>query len=174
MAVLYILLDLDQERRNLAFNTLVTAKWPSLKPVLHRLNPFGGMHLLDGPSDEEKARISSYLEYTEQLLRLKEARRPGPEAGAQRSQMLGLLHHYWKRREFPEQYDYMGARRLVHMDRRGRLSALGWLVSQTAREDAPALLEALKNARDVRQVSLPAWQRWVAQSGLTLDEISML
>jgi hypothetical protein len=174
MAVLYILLDLDQDRRNLAFNTLVATKWPSLKPVLGRLNPFGGRHLLDGPADEEKARISSYLEYTEQLLRLKDAYRHDEQRRSQRAYTLGLLNHYWRRADFPDQYDYMGARKLAHQDKRGRFSALAWIVNQTAGADAPALIEALKAATDPRQVQLPAWQSWLDKSGLTLDEITML
>jgi hypothetical protein len=174
MAVLYILIDLDQERRNLAFNTLVTSKWPSLKPVLGRLNPFSGSSLLDGPADEQKKRISSYLEYTEQLLRLKDVHRNHPALTESRGRMLDLLSEYWRKGNFPDQYDYMGSRKLVHLDKRGRVSALGWLVSQTAGQDAAAILDILRTSTDVHQVGLPAWHTWASKSGLSFSEISML
>lgn len=174
MAVLYILIDLDQERRNLAFNTLVTTKWPSLKPVLGRLNPFSGSSLLDGPADEQKKRISSYLEYTEQLLRLKDLHRNQPDLLQKRNHLLDLLNDYWKKGNFPDQYDYMGSRKLVHQDKKGRVSALGWLVNQTAGPDAALIIDALRASNDPQQVSLPAWQSWAARSGLSFSEISML
>ncbi|NVK65043.1 MAG: hypothetical protein HWE22_10680 [Flavobacteriales bacterium] len=127
------------------------------------------------PSDlDEKTRIRIHLAYVEQLLRKKDTQHLSPELREKRMQAISLLHSYWQGGQFPSNYDYPNERKPCFRDKNNQICAVGFLIQQTGHEALVQEIEASENYATIYEMTNPKLLKWVAQSGLTLEECAMI
>jgi hypothetical protein len=122
----------------------------------------------------EQKRIQIHLAYVENLLMQADVSRLSPELRKNRSEAIALLHAYWKKGEFPSNYDYLGERKPCFRDKNDRICAVGYLVQQTGNELLVEAIEATQNYATIYEMTNADLSKWVATSGLTLKECAMI
>lgn len=127
------------------------------------------------PTDlSEKERIQIHLSYVEELLIKKDVSHLSPKLRENRQKAIKLLHSYWKKGEFPSNYDHPGERKPCFRDRNNQICAVGYLVQQTGNEDLVKSIEATENYSTIYEMTNPELIAWVEQSGLTSKECAMI
>lgn len=122
----------------------------------------------------EQKRIQIHLAYVEQLLMSKDVSNLSPPLRENRSEAIALLHAYWKKGEFPSNYDYPGERKPCFRDKKDRICAVGYLVQQTGHESVVEAIESTQNYATIYEMTNADLSKWVAKSGLTLEECAMI
>lgn len=122
---------------------------------------------------DEDLRISTHLEFVENLLRAKNTAGLTEEQKAKRSRMLDLLHQYRTIGIFPRNYDHK-ERTPCFIDKDGRICAVGYLVEKTAgREVAETINKDFKYA-EIMEMNSQLLDDWITRSGLTKEECAMI
>lgn len=121
----------------------------------------------------ERLRIQTHLAYVEALLRS----RPRPSLSSaqrtRRAKLLDTLHEYWTAGQFPRNTEISG-RTPVFIDGQGRLCAVGSLIATTAGRSLAERIDARYHLADVRNMNLPALDRWATHNGVTRRELAMI
>ena len=125
------------------------------------------------PNTPERLRLRTHLAYVEALLRSR--RRPSLSEAqrARRAALLDRLHEYWVRGRFPRNTEVPG-RSPVFIDERGRLCAVGHLIAVSAGRDLAERIDARYPLADVREMEMPAIDRWAKRHGVTRRELAMI
>lgn len=129
---------------------------------------------LPGGVAGEDLRIATHLEYVERLLRSRDVRALPQALREERLRNLDRLHAYRTRRIFPRNHDYPGERRPCFIDRDGRICAVGYLVEQSAGRDIAERINSRFQYARISQMQSAELQRWLARSGLTIQEAAMI
>ncbi|MEW6469704.1 MAG: hypothetical protein AB1458_12305 [Bacteroidota bacterium] len=118
-------------------------------------------------------RIQTHLQYVEGLLRSASTAHLSAAQKENRNNMLGLLHDYWTAGDFPLNYDY-ATRRPCFIDKDGNICAVGYLVQQTAGQEAADKINSLYKYSYITEMQLPELEGWIAASGLSETECAMI
>lgn len=122
----------------------------------------------------EELRISTHLEYVENLLRSRNVSGLTPEQKENRSTLLDLLHDYWTNGIFPRNYDHPDKRVPCFIDKDGRICAVGYLVEQTAGRAVAEDINARYKYDYLLAMHDPVLDSWIASSGLSKEECAMI
>lgn len=126
-----------------------------------------------GPQTPERLRLQTHLAYVERTLRA----RPRPALTSaqrvRRTALLDRLHEYWTRGRFPRNTEVPG-RSPIFVDAEGRLCAVGHLIAVSAGRDLVERIDARYHRADVRDMDLPAIDRWAKRNGFTRRELAMI
>lgn len=121
----------------------------------------------------ERLRLQTHLAYVEALLRS----RPRPSLSSaqrtRRAKLLDTLHEYWTAGQFPRNTEIPG-RTPVFIDGQGRLCAVGYLIAATAGRSLAERIDTRFHLADVRNMDLPAIDRWATRNGFTRRELAMI
>jgi len=125
------------------------------------------------PDTPERLRLQTHLAYVEALLRSRERPSLSDAQRARRAALLDRLHAYWTRGRFPRNTEVPG-RSPVFIDDNGRLCAVGALVAASAGRDMAERIDARYHLADVREMEMPAIDRWAERNGFTRRELAMI
>ena len=125
------------------------------------------------PNTPERLRLRTHLAYVEALLRSRRRPSLSETQRARRAALLDRLHEYWVRGRFPRNTAVPG-RSPVFIDERGRLCAVGALIAASAGRDLAERIDARYPLADVREMEMPAIDRWAERNGFTRRELAMI
>jgi hypothetical protein len=121
----------------------------------------------------EKLRIQTHLEYVETMLGRVNTGRFTPAELESRQKMIRLLHDYRLAGKFPSNYD-MPVRRPCFQDKDGNICAVGYLVQQTAGQEAVDKINAKHQYSYIEEMQVPELEQWILASGLSKEECAMI
>ena len=127
-----------------------------------------------GPGDSEDLRIRTHLAFVEQLLRERSVDHLSDEQRTARTRNLDRLHDYWTTGVFPRNTVVPGHRNPVFVDEAGRICAVGYLFEQDMGREAAERINARHRTATVFEIDDPVLGKWLATSGLTLEEAAMI
>jgi hypothetical protein len=123
--------------------------------------------------DEEKLRMREH--FVAVRARLAAGAPTRPELAARRQAILALFDAYIEHGTTP-QNDHLRWRTPVFIDDKGTICAVGYLIEQTAGRPLAERIAASHRYSFLEQIAedLPEVRAWVAESGLTLDELAQI
>lgn len=125
------------------------------------------------PRDDEAERIRTHLRWVEQRLRARDVSHLPPAQRQRRARLLDALARYTARGQFPK-HDKRHDRRPRFIDHQGRICAVGHLVEVSAGRDVAEAISARHEYEYLWRMRSERLARWIARSGLTLRELSMI
>ncbi|PCJ67490.1 MAG: hypothetical protein COA58_04000 [Bacteroidetes bacterium] len=146
----------------------------SINPIIGDISFIEKFGVSPDQMTDENLRIKTHLEYVELRLRKRDIGSLTADLQEKRSKLLDLLHDYWTRGNFPENYDFEDERKPCFIDKNGTLCAVGYLVDQTSGREFAEKVNSLFKYSEIYDMELPALADWVANSGLTLQECAMI
>lgn len=126
-----------------------------------------------GPATSERHRLRTHLAYVEALLRARVRPDLSSARRARRHALLDSLRAYRRAGRFPRNTEVPG-RSPVFIDEQGRLCAVGHLIAVSAGRDLAERIDARYHLADVRDMALPAIDRWAERHGFTRRELAMI
>jgi hypothetical protein len=145
-----------------------------VNPVLGNISYINKFGVAPDESTDEKLRISTHLEYVEQLLRSKDVSWMPEKQQEKRRQMLQLLNEYRNKGIYPDNFDYPGQRLPCFIDDEGKICAVGYLVQQSWGPKAANLINGRYQYRKISEMDLELLKPWMEYSGLSLEECAMI
>lgn len=122
----------------------------------------------------EDLRISTHLDYVENLLRQKDVSNLTVEQKENREYLLDLLHKYRTAGIFPRNYDFSDKRVPCFIDKDGKICAVGYLFEHTAGRQVAENINANYKYEKLLKMNDPIIYDWVENSGLTMEECAMI
>lgn len=123
---------------------------------------------------DEQERISTHLQYVEQVLKSRDIGHLTSEKKCKRARLIQHLSDYWKSGIFPKNKGHL-ERKPCFIDEEGNICAVGYLVEQTAgRAVAKNINASFKYATIHEMTDDETLNAWIRQSGLTLEEAAMI
>jgi hypothetical protein len=126
-----------------------------------------------GPATSDRHRLRTHLAYVEALLRARARPDLSSARRARRHALLDSLRAYRRAGRFPRNTEVPG-RSPVFIDEQGRLCAVGHLIAVSAGRDLAERIDARYHLADVRDMALPAIDRWAERHGFTRRELAMI
>ena len=123
---------------------------------------------------DNQLRIKTHLAYAENLLREKKVDNLSEAQQTKRNHLLDLLHDYWTKGIFPQNYDYPNQRKPCFIDKNNTICAVGYLVEQTAGREAAEYINQKYKYSEVMAMNDEIVDNWVVNSGLTKEECAMI
>lgn len=123
---------------------------------------------------DNNLRISTHLEYVENLLRARDVSDLPVELQTKRNHLLDLLHGYWTKGVFPKNYDYPDQRKPCFIDRDGTICAVGYLIEQTTNRQIAESINSKFKYDVLLAMNNPTVDNWILTSGLTKEECAMI
>jgi hypothetical protein len=114
-----------------------------------------------------------HLQETELLLRSRDVSHLSPALKKQRAKNLDILHGYWQRGLFPINEMHEG-RQPYFIDKANTYCAVGYLMQQTGGDAIAKEIKATQNFSYLLDIHHPKLMKWVAHSGLSLDELALI
>lgn len=145
-----------------------------VNPVIGNISYYAKFHRYPDASVDEQLRLTTHLEFVENLLRKRDVSHLTAPLRNRRALMLDLLHTYRTNGVFPRNYDYPGIRIPCFIDRDGRICAVGYLVEKTAGRDVAEELNRKFQYFNLMDMHDAVLEQWVSESGLTLKECAMI
>lgn len=130
---------------------------------------FGGQSVIE----EDKERIRKHLKEVEAKLRAKDVSALSTEQRRAREANLDLLRKYWKRGTFPHN-TMVDGRTPVFIDGDGRKCAVGYLMAKSGWETEAKEIAREENLKRLPNMNSPEVGAWLAHSGLTAKEATMI
>jgi len=127
-----------------------------------------------GPGDSEDLRIRTHLAFVEQLLRERPVDHLSEEQREARTRNLDRLRDYWTAGVFPRNTVMSHRRTPVFIDEAGRICAVGYLFEQDMGREAAERINARYRTATIFEIDDPVLGKWLATSGLTLEEGAMI
>lgn len=158
----------------LGFNKSSVDKSQMVNPLLGDISyesKFG--HKPDATTDNN-LRISTHLEYVENLLRNKDVSDLSADLRTKRTHLLDLLHNYWTNGVFPKNYDYTDQRKPCFIDKDGTICAVGYLVAQTTSRQVADDINRKHKYDELLAMNNSTVDNWVSASGLTKEECALI
>ena len=124
-------------------------------------------------SDGEFARIHDHFVYVRELLASRPA--PRPELEPRRAELLSYFDEYIHAGTTPKN-TYVPWRTPVFIDAKGQICAVGYLIERTAGRPAAEKIAASHRLSFIEDIAAaePEVRDWVASSGFTLDELTLI
>jgi hypothetical protein len=124
--------------------------------------------------EQERARVREHLQNVELALRQQPVPHLSAEQRAARHHHLDELRAYWERGRFPRNFDHPGEQRPCFIDREGHVCAVAHLLIASRQESLAEQVAATANDAYVPEIDAPAFDSWMAESGLTRDELARI
>jgi len=123
--------------------------------------------------DSERVRMTTHLRKAHDWLASRPATRP--ELAERRAKILALLEAYIAKGTTPKNAD-LPWRTPVFIDSEGTICAVGYLIEQTVGRELPEKIARLHRYDFIEDIAaaVPEVAAWVAESGLTLEEIASI
>lgn len=118
--------------------------------------------------------IRRHLASVEQRLRALDISGMPQRLQKTRAYYLDCLHHYWRREQFPRNFDQPYRRVPCFIDREGRVCAVAHLLIASGDSELALRIANQANNAYIGQMAFAELDEWVAQSGLSLDELAMI
>ena len=125
------------------------------------------------PETPDRLRLRTHLAYVEALLRARPRPSLTPTQRSRRQALLDSLRSYRRAGRFPRNTEVPG-RSPVFIDDEGRLCAVGHLIAVSAGRDLAERIDAQYHLADVRDMRLPAIDRWAEAHGVSRRELAMI
>jgi hypothetical protein len=124
-------------------------------------------------SDSEGVRMTTHLQHVHDWLASRPPTRP--ELAPQRLAILQALERYIDKGTTPRNYD-LPWRTPVFIDEEGTICAVGYLIESTVGRELPEKIARSHRYDFIEDIAqdMPEVQQWIADSGLTLDEIQTI
>lgn len=145
----------------------VNEQWknqPDIEPAL-QTNP---STYLDG-----QKLVQFHLAETEKLLRKRNTNYLSSSQRKSREATLNTLHSYWQNGIFPTNDKYVN-RQPCFIDKYNTYCAVGYLMQQSGADEIAKDISKIQNYSYLSDIFHPAMMKWVAASGLTLDELALI
>jgi antitoxin component YwqK of YwqJK toxin-antitoxin module len=125
------------------------------------------------PEDDERVRMTAHLQYVHDYLASRPATKP--ELAAKRKALLDALQRYIAKGTTPQNAN-LPWRTPVFIDEEGTICAVGYLIESSAGRALPERIAKLHKYDFIEDIaaSMPEVAQWVAESGLTLEEIASI
>lgn len=124
--------------------------------------------------DKEDLRISTHLEYVEDILRAKDVSHLTKERQESRSRLLDLLTSYRNAGVYPVNYDYPDQRIPCFIDKEGRICAVGYLIEKSVGREVAEYINQKYKYTELLAMHDPKVDHWISESGLTKEECAMI
>ena len=123
--------------------------------------------------DSERVRMTTHLQHVHDWLASRPATRP--ELAAKRAEIVKALEVYIAKGTTPRNLD-LPWRTPVFIDEEGTICAVGFLIQSTAGRALPEKIAKLHRYDFIEDIArdMPEVQQWIADSGLTLEEIQTI
>ena len=123
--------------------------------------------------DPERVRMTTHLQYVHDWLASRPATRP--ELAGKRAAILAALQRYIAKGTTPRNTD-LPWRTPVFIDEAGTICAVGYLIESTAGRALPERIAKAHRYDFIEDIAraMPEVQQWIADSGLTLEEIQTI
>jgi hypothetical protein len=123
--------------------------------------------------DPERVRMTLHLQHVHDWLASRPATRP--ELAAKREAILAALARYVAKGTTPRNLD-LPWRTPVFIDEEGTICAVGYLIESTVGRDLPEKIAKQHRYDFIEDIArdMPEVQKWIADSGLTLEEIQTI
>ena len=151
-----------------------TEKEQTINPVLGDVSFVEKYGYQPDANTDEQLRIITHFEFVENLLRQKDVSCLSPTLQQKREHLIDLFHKYKVDGKFPRNYDYDDQRRPCFIDKDNTICAVGYLVEQTSGRKAAEDINARFKYDDLLDMDDALVDNWVAQSGLTKEEVAMI
>jgi hypothetical protein len=145
----------------------------SINPVLGNKSFVKKFHRLPNTSDSELERIQAHLFYVEGLLRKNSSKIKDPKIRKKRSQFLDLLKEYAEAGSFPKNEEYKN-RRPCFIDSKGTYCAVGYLVKESAGEEAAHLINEKHQYDYIYDMDMELLDKWIKDAGFSKKEVAMI
>jgi len=124
-------------------------------------------------NDGERVRMTTHLQHVHDWLASRPPTRP--ELAAQRVAILQALENYIAKGTTPRNYD-LPWRTPVFIDEEGTICAVGYLIESTVGRELPEKIARAHRYDFIEDIArdMPEVQQWIADSGLTLEEIQTI
>ncbi len=121
----------------------------------------------------EQELIKFHLHETEKLLRKRNTAQLTPQQKKRREANLTTLHAYWQKGVFPVN-DLHVNRQPYFIDRFNTYCAVGYLMQQSGADEMARDIKRTQNYSYLADIDHPRLMKWVAASGLTIDELALI
>lgn len=121
----------------------------------------------------ENELIQFHLQQTEKLLRSRNINHLSASLQKQRKANLDVLHAYWQRGVFPVNDKHLN-RQPYFIDKYNTYCAVGYIMQQSGADDIARDIHNTQNFSYLLDINHPSLMKWVAASGLTLDELALI
>ena len=129
---------------------------------------------LPPPGVDPDLRVRTHLEFMHALLSSRDVSTLPAELRESRRENLARLKHYVDAGVFPRNHLFADETRPCFIDRDNRICAVGYLVEQSAGRELAERINAEFQSAFLRDMHLPELDQWIAASGLSLLELSMI
>lgn len=127
----------------------------------------------DGTTDEN-LRITTHLEYVENLLRNRDVSNLSDSMKKQRNAMLNLLREYRAMGIYPRNEVYKNERKPCFIDQDGRICAVGYLVERSSGRQMAEKINSQYQYAYLLSMNDADLDSWIGNSGLTKEECAMI
>ncbi len=158
----------------LSFNHTQFSNPQTVNPIIGDESFISKFGYAPNATTDNQLRIVTHLAYAEELLRNKDVSHLSPEQQENRTMVLDLLHDYWTKGIFPNNYDYADQRKPCFIDKDGTICAVGYLVEQTAGRDVAEQINQKFKYFELLEMNDELLETWIAQSGLTKEECATI
>lgn len=145
----------------------VNAEWKNQTDVNPQLKS-GAARILN-----EQQLVQFHLSETEKLLRTRDVSNLSPALKAQRAKNLDVLHQYMLAGVFPTNTRHQ-ERQPYFIDDKDVHCAVGYLMKESGAEDVARDINRMQNYSFLADINHKKLMSWVAQSGLTFDELALI
>ena len=125
-------------------------------------------------SDSEILRITTHLNYVTSLLESADVSHLTNSQLEKRQHLISLLKIYTEENPFPKNYEYQTERRPTFIDKHGNICAVGYLVQQTAGQEAAEAINKEYKYGYVMEMESELLDSWLHEYGLSKKEAAMI
>lgn len=129
---------------------------------------------LPNSTDSEILRITTHLEYVTLLLESTDVSHLTSSQLENRNHLISLLKMYKDENLFPKNYEYQTERRPTFIDKHGNICAVGYLVQQTAGQEAAEAINKEFKYEYLMEMDSELLDNWLTEYGLTNKEAAMI
>jgi hypothetical protein len=129
---------------------------------------------LPPPGTDPDVRVRTHLQFVHAILSARDPATQTPDLRQARRRNLDRLQRYIDGGVFPRNDSYPTENRPTFIDREGWICAVGYLIEQSAGRELAERINAEYHSEFLWRMCLPELDRWVAGSGLSLQELSMI
>jgi hypothetical protein len=151
----------------------MTTPIETINPVIGDLSFVARYGRAPTAGDDPTERVATHLAFAERILRAADVSHPSPGLRSKRAELLDALSAYVRARRFPLPAATSG-RLPAFVDACGRRCAVAALVEHDSGEATVRALDDAFHAAFVSQIDAPAFDAWIATSGLTRAELALV
>lgn len=146
----------------------------SINAVIGDLSFVVAYGMLPPAGTDPDLRVRTHLEFVHAVLSARDTSEMPAHLREARERHLGELAAYIDAGEFPRNHRFRDENRPCFIDHDGRICAVGYLVQQSAGRDVAEAINAGFRDEFLWKMDLAELDRWAAESGLSVFELSMI